>query len=115
MSWRNRYISRASGATSDADGWQFDMHDGLTGVAHFPEHDTPWARTAVEKLSSLHGVIFLNDDEARDYMKGDGAHWAAFHARSRKPDVNEPSATTKCGKIRVAVRKAIDTFVRRIG
>ena len=101
------------GATSDAEGWEFDMHAGLTGVALIPDDPSPWARTAMEKLSRLHGVTFLGDDEARDYMKGEGAYWAEFHDRAVQRDV-EGSARAGVGKIGRAVRKAVAAAVRRI-
>ena len=101
------------GSTSDAEGWEFDMHEGLTGVALIPDDAAPWARTAMEKLSGLHGVTFLNADEARDYMKGDGAYWAEFHERSGERDV-EGSARAGFGKIGRAVQKAVGAAVRRI-
>ena len=101
------------GSTSDAEGWQYDMHVGLTGVALIPDDSSPWARTAMEKLSRLHGVTFLNPDEARDYLKGEGAYWAEFHERSAERYV-EGSARAGFGKIGRAVRKAVAAAVRRI-
>jgi hypothetical protein len=103
------------GAASDAEGWQADMHNGLTGVAIVPDHDAPWAKTAMAKLSDLHGVKFLSDEEAGDYMKGEGAHWAEFHDRQTTPVVADLPSQTKTRKTRGVVRRAVDSLMRRIG
>ena len=111
------YLASISGgaAASDAEGWQADMHDGLTGVALIPDHDAPWAKTAMAKLSSLHGVKFLNDAEGADYMKGEGAYWAEFHARQKAPVVAAFPSQAKFRNARGVVWRAVDRLMRRIG
>ena len=111
------YLASISGGgvASDAEGWQADMHDGLTGVALIPDSDAPWAKTAMAKLSSLHGVKFLNDAEGADYMKGEWAEWAEFHARQTTPAVAAFSSQTKLRRAHGVVRRAVDSLMRRIG
>lgn len=70
-----------------------NLYNNLRGVAIMPPRIGRSARLVIQRLAVL-GVVFLDEDEARHYMGGEGHYWAAQHYKhSRSLGFNIPYPT----------------------
>lgn len=58
----------------EADGWRKNEYQHMHGIAKLPKSPSPWAQTVVHHLTKQ-GVIFLDENQAAEYMSGEGRYW----------------------------------------
>jgi hypothetical protein len=87
-SWTDCYWNKRVGIWEskqcDDDGWTPDYNRDLQGVAVLPSGKLSDVQAIIVQKLREQGVIFLNEQEAQEYLHNEGAYWAWKNLTIRK-------------------------------